>query len=134
MADPVSARSLAAALAFLALAAGANAQSLPDPTRPPAHARETAVAAGAGAAAPAGLQSIMIAGGRRSALIDGRQVRVGGKVGTARIARIDETGVVLRNADGSTETLRLYPDGTMKPHAQASPAGRRVAGRTQKKR
>ncbi|GAB4175940.1 MAG: hypothetical protein Fur0039_18750 [Rhodocyclaceae bacterium] len=115
---------LLAALPALVAASLAAAQALPDPTRPPREA-QAAPAAQPGAGAPTGLQSVRISGARRSALIDGRPVRVGGKLGEARVARIDETGVTLRKTDGSIEKLKLYPEVTMRPHEPAASVRRR---------
>jgi MSHA biogenesis protein MshK len=81
-------RLLAAAALSLSFAA-AQAQSLQDPTRPPA----TPATGDKGAPAYAGpqLQSILIGreqGGRRVAVIDGETVRLGETWNGARVARI----------------------------------------------
>ena len=96
--------------ALLALAPGVFAQALVDPTRPPDAAPVPASAASAGAARPQ-LQSVLISnrpGGRRLAVIDGRSVRAGDKVGGAVVVSIDEASVALRRGK-TLETLRLYP-------------------------
>lgn len=96
--------------ALLALAPGVFAQALVDPTRPPDAAPVPASAASAGAARPQ-LQSVLISnrpGGRRLAVIDGRSVRAGDKVGGAVVVSIGEASVVLRRGK-TLETLRLYP-------------------------
>lgn len=96
--------------ALLALAPGVFAQALADPTRPPDAAPVPASAASAGAARPQ-LQSVLISnrpGGRRLAVIDGRSVRAGDKVGGAVVVSIGEASVVLRRGK-TLETLRLYP-------------------------
>jgi MSHA biogenesis protein MshK len=106
-------------LILLAAAPGLLAQ-LADPTRPPA--------AGAGMAqagqddAPAGrqLQSVLLSGGRKVAVIDGKMVPLGGMIGDARVVRIGETEVVLKTGQ-ETETLKLFPG------VEKRPAGR-VAG------
>ena len=49
-----------------------------------------------------------------TAIIGGEMVKLGGKYGDARVIKITESEVVLRSATG-TETLRMYPDVTMKP-------------------
>jgi MSHA biogenesis protein MshK len=88
-------RLMAAALLLLAQACG-HAQSLQDPTRPPALA-----AGGAeGAAANAGpqLQSVLVSrqpGGRHVAVIDGETLRLGESFRGARVARITATSVEL---------------------------------------
>lgn len=94
--------------ALLALAPGVFAQALVDPTRPPDAAPVPASAASAGAARPQ-LQSVLISnrpGGRRLAVIDGRSVRAGDKVGGAVVVSIGEASVVLRRGK-TLETLRL---------------------------
>jgi MSHA biogenesis protein MshK len=103
---------------LLASAAGAvAAQSLPDPTRPP----------GAAHGAPGGpvqggnpLQSVIIpARGKPSAVINGEQVQVGGKVGEAQVVRITEAEVVLKGPEG-VQTLRMTPDVEKRPAASAT--------------
>jgi hypothetical protein len=101
---------LYAALACL-LAGPAQAQSLADPTKPPAVMGVQGGEAG-GSAEPAApqLQSILVSrepGGRRVAVINGEMVRVGMKVGDAVVERVGETEVVLRRGK-SRETLKLF--------------------------
>ncbi|MES3021162.1 MAG: MSHA biogenesis protein MshK [Pseudomonadota bacterium] len=92
-----------------ALAAPAHAQ-VNDPTRPPA---QFYMPAGANGTAPAGvpqLQSVLIAlrpGGRRIAVIDGKTLRQGDRVGGAVLVGIEGTHVVLLRGK-KRETLRLY--------------------------
>jgi MSHA biogenesis protein MshK len=112
------------ALATLVLAAPAVlAQSLADPTRPP----------GAGAMlqqdeAPAGrqLQSVLMSGGRKLAIIDGTLVPLGGMFGEARVVKISETEVVLKTGD-ETETLKLYPSAEKQPVKRAAGRARAAA-------
>ena len=94
-------------LAALGACPAAYAQgALVDPTRPPTVM--PAEAAG-DAAAPAGrLQSILISGARKLAVIDGVTVPLGGKVDGATLVAIDETGVRLKRGE-AIETLKLYP-------------------------
>ena len=105
-------------------ATAAQAQGLADPTRPP----------GAGAMQgaqdeqlPAGrqLQSVLLSGGRKIAVIDGNMVALGGMVGEARVVKITETEVVLKTGE-ETEILKLFP-GVEKKSAQRA-AGRARAG------
>jgi len=94
------------ALAAATLAAGsARAQALTDPTRPPAY-----VAPGAAAEQGNGtqLQSVLIAAGRRIAVINGNAVPLGGTIGDARVVKITESEVVLRRGD-ETEVLKMFP-------------------------
>jgi MSHA biogenesis protein MshK len=97
-------RAAAVALALVALPCWAT-ENLPDPTRPPASlGLETAEMA-----PPVGpiLQSTLISPGRRQAIINGRVVRVGDKVGSAEVAEIREGEVVLRNGK-ETQTLSVF--------------------------
>lgn len=79
---------------------------LPDPTRIPVEIR--APAAGRSASPNRGLQSIIIAPGRRAAIIDGKTVEQGGKYGNARLVQVNEDSVVLRGSDGK-RVLTLFP-------------------------
>jgi MSHA biogenesis protein MshK len=113
-----------AALAAVFLAAGAQAQSLSDPTRPPGAG---AMQQGAQDEAPAGrqLQSVLLSGGRKLAVIDGTMVPLGGMLGEARVVKISETEVVLRTGE-ETEILKLYPSVDKKSVKRG--AGRARAG------
>lgn len=88
------------------LSGAAQAQSLPDPTRPP-----IGMDAMVPATAPSGptLQLIRTLDGKRMAIISGQTVKVGGKVGDAVVTRIDEDRVALRGAEGVV-VLKLFPD------------------------
>ena len=102
-----------------ALAVPALAQ-LNDPTRPPG-AAAGAVGGEPGAPGQGLLQSVKISPTERSAIIGGEVVKLNGKYGDARVIRITENEVVLRTANG-TETLRMYPDISMKPVVEPAPA------------
>jgi len=102
-----------AACACLVLAPLAYAQALSDPTRPPAAAAvapDAIPAPGGAQASPqiSRLQSVLIAPGRRIAIIDGVTVPLGGKLGDATLIRLSETEAVLRKG-GETEVLKLLP-------------------------
>lgn len=89
--------------AGLSLAFAAAAQGMTDPTRPPAEL------SGAGAASSdSPLQSVLISSRRRSAIINGQVVPLGGMYGEARLVRITPTEVTLKS-DTSEEVLKLYP-------------------------
>lgn len=88
-------------------ATGAPAGVFVDPTRPPSPA--TGVPSGDKGAQSRTLQSVLIAPGRSVAVVDGEMVRVGSRLGDARVVKIDESGVVL-SGSGRTEILRLLPD------------------------
>ena len=119
---PRTAQALLALSAFLALMpAAVLAQTLTDPTRPPA-ALLTAPAVGAasssgGAAAQAlpaepalRLQSVLIGSDRQpAALINGQVVLLGARLGDAQLVGVTERSAVLKGPNGLT-TLTLLPD------------------------
>ena len=86
---------------------GAPSEVQVDPTRPPAFV--SIDSADQKAAHARVLQSVLIAPGRTMAIIDGEPVRVGSRIGDARVMRIDETGVILSQG-GKTEALMLFPE------------------------
>ena len=92
-------------ISFAGLAVAQTAP-LADPTRPPGAGAESA----ADVAAPGAtrLQSVLISPTRRIAVIDGKAVAIGGRIGTATLESITESAAVLRYAD-RRETLRLMP-------------------------
>lgn len=91
------------------------AELLPDPTRPPA---EIGIAAEPNAGPV--LQSVLIAPGRRSAVISGQLVAEGGRYGEAKLIKITEGEVVLANREGR-QTLQLFPG--VEKHASRLPQG-----------
>lgn len=99
-----------------AVLAQGTVMTINDPTRPPASFVGT-VDAGVAAASPGGrLRSVKIArtGGRSSAVIDGQVLRLGEKLGDARLIHLTENEAVLESAAGK-ETLYLTPDVIKKP-------------------
>ncbi len=114
-------------ISFAGLAA---AQSAPfaDPTRPPGAGAESV----AEAAAPAAerLTSVLISPTRRVAVIDGRAIALGGRVGTATLESVTESTVVLRYAD-RRETLRLMP-GVDKRERRVADAARSAPAASEK--
>ncbi len=90
--------------ALFALAASAAAQTLVDPMRPPA-----AQGDGDAAVRPAGpvLEQIVLGDGRRFAVISGRKVAVGDRVGDATVVAIGPDQVTLRG--GTRQVLRMFP-------------------------
>jgi MSHA biogenesis protein MshK len=93
----------------IAACAAAWGQGLSDPTRPPGSTNEASPAAGSEelTSGPR-LQSVLIAQGRRVAVINGTTVSLGGMVGDAKVMKISETEVVLRRGQ-ETEVLKMYP-------------------------
>ncbi|WP_308921666.1 MSHA biogenesis protein MshK [Janthinobacterium sp. J1-1] len=97
------------ALLVALLSAPASAQGLVDPTRPPDAPLPGNDAGVIAERAVPQLQSVLVASsGRRVAVIDGRTVRVGDKIGGASVDGIGETTVTLRRGK-TLETIRLYP-------------------------
>lgn len=102
---------LAGTLALALLAAPLGAQTLSDPTQPPAALLSPARAGDAPAPVAAGLQSVLIsrnAGGRKVAVINGQVVRVGERLGDAKVIGIGPDSVTLRRGK-AVETMKLFP-------------------------
>jgi MSHA biogenesis protein MshK len=97
----------------------AHAQSLRDPTRPPGSVEF------APGESDGGLQSIVRREGRKPlALINGELVPLGGQVGNARLVAVNEDSVVLLDASGHRETLKLTP-GVSKTSVKPKPSASR---------
>ena len=104
-----------ATMAGALLCSAAGAQSVSDPTRPPAAMHvpvrsPDGVVVAAPVRAEPRLQSVLVSlrpGGRRVAVIDGKMVRQGQRVGGATVVAIGEREVVLRRGS-TTETLKLF--------------------------
>ena len=122
----------AALVAAALVTAHAVAEPVPDPTRPmglaepePRAAKTpratTAAAAPAAPAALPRLQSVQVAGTARhsSALVDGRLVRVGDRIGEHSVAAIDRDGITLRSARGEQRLPLLT--GVTQTASRASP-------------
>lgn len=117
-------RAFALGAAALLCSAGAPAQDGIDPTRPPSVMNAPVMVPGGALGNTAGryyvapraerrapqLQSILVSlrpGGRRVAVIDGKTVRQGQRVGDAVLVTIGAAEVVLRRGN-RTETLTLF--------------------------
>ena len=96
------------ALAIVAAAAPASGQVLGDPTRPP---NLSGLSFGAAATTPSGpiLQSIVLSPKRRLALIDGKLLGIGNRVGGATLVAIEIDSVRLQEGRG-TKVVKLLPD------------------------
>lgn len=92
-----------------ALPLSAMAQALPDPTRPSV-GYDASLAYGDYSAQQDGpvLQSIMISPQRKSAIISGVKVDLGGKYADAKLIRVSEGEAVLQRG-GELQTLKLFP-------------------------
>lgn len=107
--------------------ATAHAQTLADPMRPPVTAVPAATARELPAAAPQ-VQTIIIGPTQRYAVIDGRTLAQGDRFGAARIERITETEVTLRQPDGKASILGLLPQVQKKAAGAAAPLSRAPLG------
>jgi hypothetical protein len=125
-----------AGLGALLLCSAEAAPPLPDPTRPalfaePAASSSLALPRRSDATpsrAPAApqLQSVQLnANGGSSALVDGRIVRVGGRVGELTVIAIDDQGLWLRGAR-QDQRLSLLPAVTKLASGSAPPTPRPV--------
>jgi len=106
-----------AALICAATASTGAAQTLRDPTRPPAmSARGTA-----GKIEQSGwiLQSVLISPERRYAIINGEVVRLGDLIAGAELVAVTEERVTLRTREG-LRVVHLFPDVTRLGAADAS--------------
>ena len=83
------------------------AQTLTDPTRPPAEISSSGVVQTV-PQKDSGLQTIIISPTRRAAIINGRTVELGAKLGDARLVGISESVAVLERAQGR-QVLALFP-------------------------
>ena len=105
-----------------------NLQALSDPMQPPAFLAP-ANAAGGEQASGGGpvLQSTLLSKGRRIAMIDGKPMKVGDRIGRARIVSIGPGAVTLRESN-TTRVLQLYPGtGVTRPRAAKAAESRKGA-------
>ncbi|MGH8746931.1 MAG: MSHA biogenesis protein MshK [Burkholderiales bacterium] len=86
--------------------AGARMQGLADPTRPPYDA--PAVEGDSAPTMGPELQSVLISPTRKTAVISGQAVSLGGKFQDATLIRITESAVELRNGS-QVQVLRMFP-------------------------
>jgi MSHA biogenesis protein MshK len=92
----------------------AVAENLNDPTRPPASIDRPTEDSSVRATGPV-LQSVLISPSRKVAIINGETVKLGDKFGDARVVKIAETEVVLRNGN-DVQVLKLFPQVEKKPN------------------
>ena len=95
-------------LVVVLLAAGAHAQALRDPTRPPGIPASRAVGGAASASGGLVLQSILMAPDRQAAVISGKVLAPGESIDGFMLVGIAEGEAVLKNG-GQVRRLRLYP-------------------------
>ncbi len=90
-----------------------QAESLPDPTRPPANLYGSEGEGEHAVTAPRGLQTIIISPEHRAAIINGETVPLGGKSGDSTLVEVRENSVVLQNANGR-RVMELFPNAGIK--------------------
>jgi MSHA biogenesis protein MshK len=95
---------------LLAASSPSPAQVLNDPTKPPASTSLSPeeAAPGEAAVAPSRLQSVLISPSRRTAVIDGRAVTIGDRVGDATLVAIAPSEVILQRG-AERQALKLHP-------------------------
>lgn len=142
MAADLSRAATAAGLLALLPLASLAAPPLADPTRPPAFAAPAAEGAGRSAGPARGavalpapppasapvLQSLQLGPGQASALVDGRLLRVGDRLGQRTLVAIDAQGLTLRTEAGRSERLELL-SGVVKHAVGAAPGNASVQAR-----
>jgi MSHA biogenesis protein MshK len=105
------------ALSVLALTSYATlAQALNDPMRPPSASNEVSPGGGGGSR----LQSVLISSNRSVAVIDGRAVRLGERVGDATVVAIEPAEVTLQRG-AERQTLKLHAGIEKKPVRKVEP-------------
>jgi len=102
---------LAAALAVALLGAVPSRADLTDPTRPAVARARRAVAQPAGALT---LQSVLLTEGHRVAVINGRRVEAGDRIGGATVVEVGLDGVRLRRR-GNEVLLTLFGRAVKRP-------------------
>jgi MSHA biogenesis protein MshK len=103
---PISQKQLLAVLIGTVNTLTAQADTLKDPTQPPASLYSEVSASNEEATSPV-LQSVMIGPQLRAAIINGEKVVLGGKYQQATLIRLNEYAAVLRNPDMTTQTLSM---------------------------
>lgn len=99
-----------------AFAPSVAAENLRDPTRP-ANLERPAMEGGQSYSGPQ-LQSVLIAPGRKAAVIDGQSIKLGDKFGDARLVRVTDSEVTLQRGN-DMQILKLFP-GAEKRFAQST--------------
>jgi MSHA biogenesis protein MshK len=94
--------------ALSAAVAPLHAEDLPDPTRPPSDLITSSGARHGRGGASSGLRSIIISDTRRAAIIDGKTVELGGKLGNARLIEVNPGSVVLQRGK-IRQVLTMFP-------------------------
>lgn len=123
-------RALSVALAGMLFCGAAIAQAMRDPMRPPMPASSEP---GSEVAASGGLQIVRTSGGVRTAVIDGTEVKVGGKVAGSTVVSLTDSTAVLRSVEGQFTTLKMFPQSEKIVPVPVDAAPKRPASRSRKK-
>lgn len=84
--------------------------------------------------ASSGLQIVRSSGGKRTAFIDGSEVRVGSKIAGSTVVALSESAATLRDEEGHLTSLSMYPGIEKRPITTTTDAVvRRPARNTNKK-
>lgn len=117
MAQRLIGLALSGLLAASSVSQAALAQALGDPMQPPAAASSSGARGEAQGETASRLQSVLISPRRRVAVIDGRAVGLGERVGDATVVAIAESEVTLARG-AERQTLKLHPGIEKKPVPQ----------------
>jgi hypothetical protein len=112
--------------------AGSALAQVPDPTRPAGAVMAPEVTSGVAVAAVAsGVQTVILRpNGKSAAVINGKYVTVGDKLGDKRVLTISESEVVLKGESGR-EVIKVTP-AIEKTKAKTTDIKRRTMGTTEK--
>ena len=121
---------ISAMLASVIWAGTAQAQ-VSDPTRPAGNAVAPETSGGVSAPVEAGVQTVILrSGGKSAAVINGQYVVVGGKFGDKRVLRITESEVVLKGESGR-EVIKVMPSVEKSPTRKTAAKAQRTTGTAQ---
>jgi MSHA biogenesis protein MshK len=124
-------RNSCAPLLMFVISTSTFAQALPDPTRPP-DSIITPVDQPA-ARRDSGLQSLIISPTRRAAIINGQTVELGGMLGDAKLVEVNDSYVVMRNAEGK-KVLSMFEGVEIKRKVSPPPVSHAVTHKVKQKK
>lgn len=126
--------SLLALLGFaviMGISSSTQAETLVDPTQPPSELGVVGTGGAQGQGEPV-LQTVMLSATKKVAVINGQAVRVGEKFGDATLIRLTDHEAVLRDTDGTLQTLKMYTAVEKKviPQSRGNKPGQRKTRRS----
>ncbi|MCX7628536.1 MAG: hypothetical protein N2Z69_09035 [Methylophilaceae bacterium] len=95
-------------VSLFGLALPCGAAELQDPTRPPGMETLGGIDTPQPGAVGPVLQAVTLSKSRKVAVISGQEVPLGGRYGEAKLIRLSDSEAVLRNPDGTLQTLSMY--------------------------